>query len=346
MRRSPSPRSSGACWCSPVATWPLGRRPPWQKCWSLRGGRYHLRLPPATASCRTRASSSGARTAQCSTPGTRLARACIAGRTRSRTTSGRQSTSDRWSSGTAARAPARGSASRAIPRRERSGSSASTSRTPRARTSSRASGPGADRGDARADAGSFRATRPDPRAPRDALSRPPGRRVHGRGGNALPAPDAHGQTDGRCSPAGSRGHGRRGPHLEGGSGRADRPGPARPAPASPHRPGGDDRGRGEGPQRVTRCRLRGDRARCGHGRGAWEGGRGRHPRPLGDDAGRHSRAHPGSRRPHRARRDDVACRRRRARDGKAVRRRLRGLVDRRRHQEGHHRRATSSRRAT
>ena len=90
--------------------------------------------------------------------------------------------------------------------------------------------------DARADAGSLRAARPDPRAPRDALSRPPGRRVHGRGGNALPAPDAHGQTNGRCSAAGSRGHGRRGPHLEGGSGRADRPGPARPAPASPHRP--------------------------------------------------------------------------------------------------------------
>ena len=73
-----------------------------------------------------------------------------------------------------------------------------------------------------------------------------------------------------------------------------------------------------------------DRARRRHGRGARQGRRRRDPRPLGDDAGRHPRADPGARRPDGARRHDLARGRRRARDGQAVRGRLRGALDRRR----------------
>ncbi len=69
------------------------------------------------------------------------------------------------------------------------------------------------------------------------------------------------------------------------------------------------------PGAASRC----DRARRRHRRGAWQGGRGRDPRALGDDAGRHPRPDPGARHPHRARRHDVARRRRRAGHGEAVR---------------------------
>ena len=82
-----------------------------------------------------------------------------------------------------------------------------------------------------------------------------------------------------------------------------------------------------------------DRPRRRHGRGARQGGRERHPRPLGDDAGRHPRPDPGGRDPHRARRHDLARSGRRARDGQAVRRRLRRTLDR-------PRRATRSRSAS
>ncbi len=70
-------------------------------------------------------------------------------------------------------------------------------------------------------------------------------------------------------------------------------------------------------------------------RGAREGGRGRHPRPLGDDPGRlrrHARL-PGD--PDRPRRDDVARRGRCARRGKAVRHRLRGALHRREERHRH-----------
>ena len=80
--------------------------------------------------------------------------------------------------------------------------------------------------------------------------------------------------------------------LARGGGRADRPGPARPAPPSDDRPeceGGRRRARAE---RVAGRGVGRDRPRRGYGRGAREGGRGRDPRPLGDDARRHPRAHP------------------------------------------------------
>ena len=121
-----------------------------------------------------------------------------------------------------------------------------------------------------------------------------------------------------------RRHGGRGPDQPRGGDRADRPGAARPAAAPDARPERDVRGRGAGPERVAGRGLREDRARRRHGGGARQGRRAGHPRPLGDDAGRHPRADPGEGRPHRARRHDLARGGRRARHGQAVRRRLRG----------------------
>ena len=55
----------------------------------------------------------------------------------------------------------------------------------------------AHRAHARAHAGGVRPARRHARPARDALPRPPGHRVHGRGGDAVPPADAHGQADGR-----------------------------------------------------------------------------------------------------------------------------------------------------
>ncbi len=97
----------------------------------------------------------------------------------------------------------------------------------------------------------------------------------------------------------------------------------------------------EGPERLARRGEGRDRARRRHGRGARTGRRGRDPRPPGDDAGRHPRADPVTRRSHGSRGDDVACGRRRARDGQAVRGRLRGALDRPRRTDDHARRPHS-----
>ena len=116
----------------------------------------------------------------------------------------------------------------------------------------------------------------------------------------------------------------RGADLARGGGGADRRGAARPAAAPDDRPERAGRGGRPRPERVARRRVGRDRARRRHGRGAREGGRRRHPRALGDDAGRHPRPDPGARRADRPRRHDLARGRRRARDGEAVRRGLRG----------------------
>ena len=91
------------------------------------------------------------------------------------------------------------------------------------------------------------------------------------------------------------------------------------------------RGRRAGPQRLA---GRGRRARsCStptRPRSAARRASDVDPRALGDDARRHPRADPGPRRPHRARRHDLARGGRRARHGQALRRRLRGPRDRRR----------------
>ena len=55
----------------------------------------------------------------------------------------------------------------------------------------------ADRADERAAAGGVRAAARDDQAARGALPRHAGHRVHGRGGDALPAPDADGEADAR-----------------------------------------------------------------------------------------------------------------------------------------------------
>ena len=143
--------------------------------------------------------------------------------------------------------------------------------------------------------------------------------------DALPPADAHGKRTAAAALRVAVRDGRRGAHLARGGGRADRSRPARPAPAPDDRPEAKVEVARARPERVARRRLGGDRARRGHRRGAREGGRGRDPRALGDDAGRHPRPHPRRGRAHGARRDDVARGRRRARDGQALRRRLRGL---------------------
>ena len=101
----------------------------------------------------------------------------------------------------------------------------------------------------------------------------------------------------------------------------------------------DGRGGGEGPERLAGRRLGRDRARRRHGGGARQGGRRRDPRALGDDARRHPRPDPGARRPHRARRHDLARGGRRAGHGEAVRGGLRGALDRRARRHGDDRRA-------
>ena len=111
--------------------------------------------------------------------------------------------------------------------------------------------------------------------------------------------------------------------LARGGGRAHRPGPARPAAAPDDRPDGAVRGGRARPERVARRRLREDRLRRRHRSRARRGGRGRHPRPLGDDPGRHPRDDRRAGDPDRTRRHDLARGRRRTRDGQALRRRLR-----------------------
>ena len=109
-----------------------------------------------------------------------------------------------------------------------------------------------------------------------------------------------------------------------GGGRADRPGAARPAPASAastptRRPSRSRRGLNASPGAASGAIVfdADTRRRAGEGRPG-------DPRPLGDDARRHPRDDRGAGDPDRARRHDLARGGRRARDGQAVRRRLRG----------------------
>ncbi len=188
---------------------------------------------------------------------------------------------------------------------------------------------GAARGDEEADAGGLRRADGDDPEPRGALPRHAGHRVHGRAGQALPPPDpgreAH--SGGRAQSRGRDGGG--GADRARGGGRAHRSRPARPAPAPDARPDRALRRRVQRTQRVTGRGLRRDRVRRGYSRRTRQGGRERDPRALGDDAGRHPRPDRGGRDPDRARRHDLPRGRGRARDGEAVRRRLRGPLDRR-----------------
>ena len=169
------------------------------------------------------------------------------------------------------------------------------------------------------------------RESRGALPRHAGHRVHGRGRQALSPPDPHRQADGGGCAEGGGGHGRGGPDHAGGGGGAHRPGAARPAAAPDDRPRPARRGDRYGAQRFPRGRLRQGRARRRPRGGARQGRRGGDPRPLGDDARRHPRLAPGTGRADRPRRHDLTRRRRRSRDGQAVRGRLRGA----RHRHGH-----------
>ena len=110
--------------------------------------------------------------------------------------------------------------------------------------------------------------------------------------------------------------------------RANRPRPARAPPPPDARSGCDVRRRRDGPRRLAGSRLRARGLRRGHRRGARAGWRGRRPRTLGDEPGRHPRPDRGEGDPDGARRDRLARRARRARDGQALRRRLLRADDR------------------
>ena len=116
-------------------------------------------------------------------------------------------------------------ASRATRRPASAASTASSSPTRRARTSSPASArrSRSKRWRERCPRRSTQLLRDDA-APRGALPRHAGHRVHGRGRQALPAADALGEADGRRRAEGRRRHGRRGPDLARGGRRAHRPG--------------------------------------------------------------------------------------------------------------------------
>ena len=120
----------------------------------------------------------------------------------------------------------------------------------------------------RADARRVRPARRHARPAREPLPRPAGHRVHGRGGDALPPADAHGQAHRGRGAARRGGDGRRGADLARGGGRAHRPRPARPAPASDDRPRRARRGRGARAERLAGGGIGRDRPRRGHGRGA------------------------------------------------------------------------------
>ncbi len=184
-------------------------------------------------------------------------------------------------------------------------------------------------------AGCLRGVPADRRSPRATLPRRPGPRVHDRARPPLHAPDAEREADRRGGREDRHRHGRRGRHHQGGGARPDRAGPRRPAPPRPVRPGGpqDRDPPGQGPERLARRRggsgrlLR--RRRRGLGGSRREGG----PRPDRDLARRLPRDGRGPGDPHRPRRGDLPCRRRRPPDRQAVRRRLRGAGRRLRHQD-------------
>ena len=115
-----------------------------------------------------------------------------------------------------------------------------------------------------------------------------------------------------------------GPDLARGRRRPHRPRTARPAPAPDDRPLGERRGRRAGAERLAGRRLGEDRLRRRHRGRAREERRQRDPRPLGDDPGRHPRDDRGAGDPDRPRWHDLARGGRCARDGQAVRGRLRG----------------------
>ena len=126
-------------------------------------------------------------------------------------------------------------------------------------------------------------------------------------------------------------------------GDAHRSGAARPAVASDDRSDGRLGGGGQGTERLAGRGLREDRAGRGHCRATRRGGGERDPRPLGDHAGRHPRADPGRGDPHRPRRHDVSRGSCGARDGQAMRRRLRCAFDRPRCADDHSRHANAVR---
>ena len=192
------------------------RRGPGRRRPAERGRRARGR-PAGDFPGRPDASSSGARSAPSSSPGTTSARRPTASSTRSPTTGAPPSTSRRWSSETAARRRPRAWPSRATRRRARRSfygeflpnaqgeDVVAGIRTPRP-LEPRRLGPVARRDDAAGLRGAPAGAGPA----REALPRHAGPRVHDRGPQALPPPDAQRQAHGlRRRPRRDR-HGGRG----------------------------------------------------------------------------------------------------------------------------------------
>ena len=290
---------------------------------------------PATRSPRIPASSCARRSSPCSSPGTAGGRAPTAASSASPTTGAPRSTCSGWRSATAARPRARGSRSRATRPPARPSPPATSSPTRRARTWSPGSAtPRALDGLARPAArGPRRAARGarDARAP---LRRHAGRRVHGRGRQAVPAADARRQAPGPGLGALCLRRGGRGDARPRGGDRDDRRRLARAAPAPDLRPR----------RRVHASSPAASRPRPGAAQGAIvftaDGGRaprrrrrGRDPRPALHRGRGRRRLSRRPRDPHRRGRQVLARRAGRPRDGQAVRRRRLGARDRRRRRE-------------
>ena len=300
-------------------------------CASCRARSRDLRARGRRAVPAGRARAAPARdAAPCSTRGVAARAGLPAAPTRSRTTSARRSTSSRWSSATRATAPARASLhARPVHGRARASTASSSLnaqgedvvagiRTPEPIERMRG-----------AAAGGLRAARRDAAPARGALPRHAGHRVHGRGGHAVPAPDAHRQADGA-------------------GGAADRGGDGRTRASSPARrrsraidPGQLDQLLHPmiDPDAEVEVAATGLNASPGAASGAivLDADRAEERGSAGeavvlvrwettpDDIHGLIQA---PRRPDRPRRDDLARGGRRARDGEAVRRRLRGARDR------------------
>ena len=305
-------RSTSTC---PPRTWPSWSRP----------SRASTRARRAAGSRRTRASSCHAPCARSSTPGTTRARRSTAGRTTSRTTSARPSTSSRWSSAT---------------RATQSGTGVAFTRDP-------STGEPGLYGEFLANAqGEDVVAGIRTPEPLDAHAARRCRRRSSSSSATMQRLEEHYRDmqdieftveDGRLYLLQTRSAKRTAAAaLKSAVDMVDEGLISREEAVARIDPGQLDqllhpmidparerRGRRAGAERLAGRRLGEDRVRRRHRGRAREERRQRDPRPLGDDAGRHPRDDRGAGDPDRARRHDLARGGRRARDGQAVRRRLR-----------------------
>ena len=176
--------------------------------------------------------------------------------------------------------------------------------------------------------GRLRPARADGRAARAALPRHPGHRVHGGAGSAVPPADPVGEANGGGLRQGGGRDGRGGAAEPRRRDRQNRARPARPPSPPDARSERHLRRRRERPGRLSGSCIGPRGLRRRHRRVVGPCRQGRDPRSLGDEPGRHPRPDRGKGHSHRPRRHRLARRAGRARDGQALRRRLRRADDR------------------